>query len=92
MKQPWTNVGNPGHNECSDGIPTAQAIVSAHPNLIMPASAHNVTHNAGSQLSRNSPNSRPLPLDVVFGKVHKYNILWLASLTNDYEFHLYYDI
>ena len=56
------------------------------------ASAHNVTHNAGSQLSRNSPNSRRSPLDVVFGKVHKYNILWLTSLTNEYEFHLYYDI
>ncbi len=58
----------------------------------MRASAHNVTHNAGSQLSRNSPNSRRSPPQVVFGKVHKYKILCLACLTNDYEFHLYYDI
>ena len=55
-------------------------------------SAHNVTHNAGSHLSRNSPNSRRSPPHVVFGKVHKYNILWLASLTKASEFHLYYDI
>ena len=54
--------------------------------------AHNVTHNAGSQLSRNSPNSRHSPPYVVFGKGHKYNILWLTSLTKTSEFHLYYDI
>jgi hypothetical protein len=56
------------------------------------ASAHNVTHNAGSQRSRNSPDSRRSAPHVAFGKVHKYNILWLAGLTKASEFHLYYDI
>ena len=58
-------------------------------------SAHNVTHNAGSQRSRNSRNSRNSrrsPPHVVLSKVHKHNILWLASLTKASEFHLYYDI
>ena len=55
-------------------------------------SAHNVTHNAGFQRSRNSLNLRGSPPHVAFGKVHKYNILHLASLTKPSEFHLYYDI
>ena len=59
---------------------------------VLLVSAHNVTHNAGSQLSRNSLNSRRSPPHVVFGKLHKYNIFWLAGLTNDYEFHLHYDM
>jgi hypothetical protein len=54
--------------------------------------APNVTHNAGSQRSRNSLNARRSLPDVVFGKVHKYNILWLTGLTKASEFHLYYDI
>ncbi len=54
--------------------------------------AHNVTHNAGSQFSRNSLNSRRSPRHVVLGKVHKHNILCLTSLTKASEFHLYYDI
>jgi hypothetical protein len=55
-------------------------------------SAHNVTHNASSQRSRNSPNSRRSRPDVAHSKVHKYNILRLASLTECSECHLYYDI
>jgi len=49
-------------------------------------------HNAASQLSRDSGNSRRSPPRVVFSKVHKYNILYLVSLTKASEFHLYYNI
>jgi hypothetical protein len=55
-------------------------------------SAHNVTHNAGSLFSRNSLNSRRSLPHVVVSTVHKYNMLWLTSLTKASEFHLYYDI
>jgi len=53
---------------------------------------HNVTHNAGSHFSENSLNScRSFPY-VVCCALCTHNILYLAGLATDYEFHLYYDI
>src|SRR5437588_12561716 len=57
------------------------AMVAAIVATLVLVSAHNVTHNAGSQRSRNSLNSRRSPPDAVFGRVHKHKILWLTSLT-----------
>jgi len=53
---------------------------------------HNVTHNADAHRSPNSLHSHPSRPYVVQSKVHKHNILWLASHTKTSEFHLYYDI
>jgi len=56
------------------------------------ALAHNVTHNAGSRGSPNSPTSRASWAQVVVCKLSTHYILCLTCLTNRYEFHLYYDI
>ncbi|HEY3062616.1 MAG TPA: hypothetical protein VGL99_26895 [Chloroflexota bacterium] len=53
---------------------------------------HNVTHNAGSHRSQDSPTSRASWPQVVFCKLGTHYILYLARLAKDYEFHLYYDI
>ena len=75
-------------DERMPGSQARHVAVAAAPAARLTASAHNVTHNAGSQRSQNTLTSRPPLPDVVFSNVHDYNSLWLTSLAETSEFHL----
>ena len=49
-------------------------------------------HNADSQRWQTHPTPATHNQMLRSAKVHKHDILWLASLTDASEFHLYYDI